>query len=297
MRQANLKIFEEYRCQFILSCILLFFSSIIFLVNYSVYQYPGNTYFPPKIAYFSIQLFCIILAIRYTFKANCYINQIIHHVVALYLMMFVITIFTNAVQYTPFPPIDYYIVKIESLMNIHLSHYIQWTLNHPFIKQVFEFCYDSLAYQMCIIPVIIALKKGFSRVKTYICLMLISTFIGFIFYYFFPTTAPASIINGEFAPSQYATSLKFNEIHHYITPSTREGGMIAMPSFHFIWGWLCVYVAASSTVLLLILIPLNIGLASSCLMLGWHYVLDLVASIFTLILTYKIYHMAVHPNR
>jgi membrane-associated phospholipid phosphatase len=123
-----------------------------------------------------------------------------------------------------------------------------------------------------------------------------SLLIGFIVYYFFPTTAPASVLHSDyFIKEQLATGLKFTQIHQYIQPTTLDGGLIAFPSFHVIWAWLCLYLIRSWFVVFYVFLFINILLIFSCVMLGWHYFLDIILSF--LILLFCHYLLALTINR
>jgi len=120
-------------------------------------------------------------------------------------------------------------------------------------------------------------------------LLLVSMIIGFVFYYFFPTMAPSSVIDSPyFLEEQRATALKFSQIHHYLQPTTIEGGLIAMPSFHVIWAYLCLYALRGWPILCGILFPVNCLLALACILLGWHYPIDLVGSIVVILMSQAI---------
>ena len=210
----------------------------------------------------------------------------------LYLVFLVITLATNAVQLTPYPPIDANIVAFERYFGINLLDIVIWTNAHPSLERVLRFAYATLSYQIAL-PGIIAIFLGFrEELHEYCVLMILTMLIGFSFYYFFPTTAPASVFAPEhFRESQVATGLKFWQIHQHIPPETSSGGLIALPSFHVIWAWLGMYMLRKKWFLMLLLVPLNILLSISCVLLGWHYITDLVASALVLAVAHVIFIM------
>lgn len=195
---------------------------------------------------------------------------------------------TNAVQYTPFTPIDKYIIAFEDLFGFSMPDVLNWTYSHPLIFTILAVAYDSITYQLAFIPLIVLLTGEYLLIRRFFFMLLITATIGFPFYYFFPSTGPASNIESPFfMTAQYATGIKFQELHHYIQPSTIEGGMIALPSFHMIWAWLCVYLLKPWPLAWTILAVNNILLSLACVMLGWHYPLDLIFS--TVILCFAFY--------
>ncbi|BCA95483.1 hypothetical protein TUM19329_18440 [Legionella antarctica] len=201
--------------------------------------------------------------------------------------MSVIALATNAVQLTPFPTIDRKILSIEEFFGIHMSYIMKWTNGHTNLKTLLSIIYDSLPYQMSILPLIIIAAGRFHLIREYYFLLLFTTLLGFSFYYFFPTTAPASIVTSPFfSPAQIATGLKFNQIHNHMIPTTNEGGLIALPSFHTIWALLNVYLLKEWPVACILLLTINCLLIASCVLLGWHYVIDIIAAIFLVAISY-----------
>ncbi|MGQ3887811.1 phosphatase PAP2 family protein [Legionella sp. CNM-1927-20] len=278
-------------CSIIAGLLIGLLSSLAFYVNSHYYHYIGNNYFPPFALWAAICLFLILIGLRLQFGNNDYFIEITHAFAGIYLTMLLIALATNAAQYSPFPPIDKYIVALESQFYIDLPALMAWTNQHPNFKLVLGLAYDSLAWQMGFSPLLVALLGQFSKVWEYFCLLLISAIIGFTFYYFFPTTAPASILKSPFfLPEQYITGIKFMQIHNHQQPTSLEGGMVALPSFHFIWAWLCLYIVRGFKLLFIVMIPINFFLALACILLGWHYPLDLIGSVLVLLIAHFIYN-------
>lgn len=201
--------------------------------------------------------------------------------------MVIIAVATISVQLTPFPVIDQYIVRLEASVGINISSIVSWTNDHPLLKTWLGTIYDSLAYQMSIIPLLVLFSCRFHLLREYYFLLLSTVLIGFGFYYFFPTAAPASIFNHDlFESSQIATGLKFSELHRHIVPTTNEGGLIAFPSFHAIWAILCVNLLREWPIPCIILAVINTVLIAACVLLGWHYVTDIVGSLIVLFVSY-----------
>lgn len=277
----------QYKTIATLAVVLCFGSFIAFAINHFKYHYSGNNYFPPQAAPMAIVLLLIYLGCYLiTFSTNRATN-IARDILLFYMSMALIALATNAVQYTPFPTIDEKILIIEHGLHINLSSIITWTYSHTHLKNCLIFAYDCLPYQMACIPLILIATRRTEILNEYYILLLITTLIGFIFYYFFPTTAPASMINNmNFSDSQMATGLKFQQIHNHIAPSTLDGGLIAFPSFHVIWAWLCLFLLRKWPVAFLICMPINLLIVIACVLLGWHYPTDLFGSLLTLGLAY-----------
>lgn len=195
-----------------------------------------------------------------------------------------LALLTNAAQYTPFPPIDNLIVDFENRVGLNMTEYMAWANQSPNFRTVLNLAYQSLNLQVAFLPLIMIFLHRIKALRRFYFLMLICAIAGFSFYYFFPTTAPASVLDSPyFMAEQKATGHKFYLIHHGL-PATIEGGMVALPSFHVIWSWLCVDLVKEVRWLFIPLIPLNILLTSACVLLGWHYPTDILGSILIMFL-------------
>lgn len=278
---------EQWTASLIL--VLLICSAMGLLINHYFYQFPGNNYFPKDVLSAFIILIISFFCISIYFKRHHYLSELIQGFLQFFIVISMIALITNASQLTPFEPIDAWIIKAEQKLYIDLPKYVEWTFFHPFIYRGLNYLYESLAYEMILLPCLLLFLGYFHRFSEYCLLMLLTALIGFLFYYFFPTIAPASIFNlPYFSPSQFATGIKFHEIHHHLKPSTIEGGMIAMPSFHVIWAFLCLYLVRPLPYLFWVLLPFNLGVALACVLLGWHYVLDIIGSIIVIFLSFQL---------
>jgi hypothetical protein len=269
------------------AAIFFVFSIFALMLNLSVYHFYGNNYFPPGTFNVFISLLLIFSGTYLTFGKENKCTKIALEFVLFFILMSILALATNAIQFTPFLPIDDKILQIESGLHLNLIKLMQWTHDQPQFKSLLTIIYDSLPYQMCYLPIFVILMKKFTAVREYYLLMLISALLGFSFYYFCPTTAPASIIKSQlFSKAQCATGLKFFQIHHGLTPSTLDGGMIALPSFHAIWAWFCLYLVRGLPIVFALLLPVNFLLVASCVLLGWHYIMDILGALIIVLITH-----------
>jgi membrane-associated phospholipid phosphatase len=278
---------RKNNCLLLLSSLIIILSLIALLINFFIYKYPANSYFADETVHigctFALFYLGLFLLVGKDNKSTHKARELIYY----FAVMCLIALATNAVQLTPFAPIDNKIVAFESLIHINLVDVLSWTNKHPNLDVLLRVIYDSLPYQMFFVPVFVLVMGRFHVLREYYFLLLFTTLLGFSFYYFYPTSAPASVINSPFFNlNQIATGLKFNQIHNYIPPSTAEGGLISLPSFHCIWALLCVYLLKEWLILCVILFLINIMLIASCVLIGWHYPSDIVAGVLLVALGY-----------
>ncbi|HAT1595104.1 TPA: phosphatase PAP2 family protein [Legionella pneumophila] len=276
-----------FRYFILLAGTIVSLSLIALIINYTIYQFPGNNYFPPNTPVIACIILLNYIGMILVFGKNNRVTRSGLELINFFVVMSIIALATNAIQLTPFSPIDKQIIKLEAQWGINMVSILEWINKYQYFKYLLAIIYDTLPYQMSILPLCVIVSGRFYILKDYYFLLLSTTLLGFTFYYFFPTTAPASEIqNSLFAPEQVATGLKFYQIHHYIQPTTIEGGLIALPSFHTIWAILCVYLIKDWFIPCLLLSIINVLLILSCVLLGWHYPVDILAAIILVGLSY-----------
>jgi len=272
---------------YVLASIIFGLSIAALSLNYMVFGFPGNNYFPENTPLFFVLLLLINFGFTLLFGIKSKPSVAVRELINFFAIMSLIALATNAIQLTPFPPIDNYILSIEAKVHINMISILNWTNQFPLFKRILIFIYDSLPFQMSILPLLVIATGKYNIAREYYFLLLCTVLIGFVFYYFFPTTAPASVIHSPlFTEAQVATGLKFSQIHQHIPPSTMDGGLIALPSFHVIWALLCVYLLKEWFYPAILLLAVNILLILSCVLLGWHYPVDVVGGILILGFSY-----------
>lgn len=268
--------------------IILLFSLVLFQVNNYYFHYVGNNYYPLHTLVLGSTISLIMVGAWLQFNVNHALFIRSRETLFFFAIMAAIALYTNAIQYTPFLPIDKKIISYEYILGIDLLKFMAWTAQYPHVKKLLTLIYNSLNYQMSVLPLLMIFLGHIHKIRQYYFLLLITAILGFSFYYLFPTTGPASNLNSPlFNSAQYATGIKFREIHAQLLPSTLEGGMIAFPSFHVIWAWFCVFLVWEIKGLRLFLLPINFLLIASCVLLGWHYPLDLVGSLVLIIIAHS----------
>lgn len=280
---------------FILAFLICLLSALAFIYNAEVTRFTGNNYFSPAVTIaflFVVTIMPLIeLGVFLYYRDHSHPYKLFaREVLYFYLTIAVIIIATNAVQLTPFAPIDPLLIKIDRALGFDQAQWMKWVAGIPWLHNVLVLGYASIKYQLILVPLIVIINSQFYQMRSFYLLLLISCLIGFSFYYFFPSKAPSSYINSAyFTAEQYATGIKFDQIHQHRQPGTLEGGLIAMPSFHTIWAWLCTFLACDIPIVFFILVPLNIILTIACVLLGWHYLADIPGSLVILLVSYWIY--------
>lgn len=262
------------------SLAMLLLSLSAFAVNHLFYHYPGNLYWPPGGVLMILNALLFYVGFFLWQGRDGRMTQIAKDMIYYVSFLGLVVLATNAVQYTPFPAIDQHILAFELWLHVDTRACMMWAHEKPSFIAVLEWVYASLTDQLRYIPLMVILARRTALIREYYSLLLITALIGFTFYYFFPTTAPASVMDSVyFSEEQRATAVKFFQLHHYIQPQSINGGLIALPSFHVIWAFLCLRLVRAWPVVFWTLLPINLLLVCACVLLGWHYCVDILGSV------------------
>lgn len=200
----------------------------------------------------------------------------------------VCTLCCMAILTTPFAIIDHHLVRFDRSLGVDVTHLMAWAYQYPFLLKVLTFSYDSWYFQIIVTPLIMALLKKSEVINRYYMGVFISlVFITFIFY-FFPTIAPAGVMQSPyFGEDQYHLVQRFNEIHQRLPITVFDGGVIGFPSPHVILSLLVLVAWRKIKIVFYPLIILNAFLILATMALGYHYLADVLASavIVALVLT------------
>lgn len=282
---------DNYLFAPVLLCTLYALSLIA--INLYFFQFPGNAYCTGYPLDFFLFLMLTTIGSALYFDRNHYATKVSYELTLYFIVLLSIELGCTAIQYTPFHPIDQHLLNMESMLGIDFESLVIWVNQHPFLQLLLYIAYHSLGNQLLVIPLILIAFQKTETLRPFYYGILISAVIGFTIYYFFPTIAPASTLQSPwFTDRQYATGLKFYDIHHYIPPSTTDGGMIAFPSFHVIWAWLILCLIKPYRIAWYTLLPVNTLLVFGCVLLGWHYPFDVLGSVFVIVLTHIMHRSA-----
>lgn len=184
------------------------------------------------------------------------------------------------IQFTPFPTIDLSLLRADQWLGFDSLAVLQWTHQHPLVLNTLETAYNGLILQLMLVPCLLTLLQQHRALNVFLMAMLMAFLLGTTIYYFFPTIAPAGILQSPyFTEEQLATSLKFFQLHHHLPITTVEGGLIAFPSFHVAWAVLLAYLCRPKAWLFYPMLLLNTLVIAATFMLGWHYLVDALAGI------------------
>jgi hypothetical protein len=263
---------------FISAWILIFFIYAE-LTNETIHHFKPIFYKPPNFLCILVLGICLPICCHFSAKLSPF-KEMSRDFTFFSFTLLLGTLAINACQLSPFPTIDPILAKIEFLP---ITRYMMWLKSHPTLYLILTKIYNSLDFVLILTP-FVAYALGQAVFYKFCRFFLIACMVGFTVYYFFPSCGPASVFPAKyFLTEQHANHTKFWEIHHGITASTEAGGLIAFPSFHVIWAWNCIRIFLGNKMIFSVYLIWFLLTCLSTVLLGWHYSIDVLGSIFFII--------------
>lgn len=260
-----------------------FFAGLFCFFNAIFTQYQGNFYIPMLWVWLSplmLALYIFSNAVAQHSPRMTYFTR--SYTLYIFILLSFAALATG-VQYTPFPRIDFALVKFDSFLGFSTPAIVGWTMNHPSIKAIFEYCYDALDFELFLAPMLIVWLGEKSRVQHFFVMICLGFLMACLIYYFLPTAAPVSVFkNVPFLPQEHFTSIKYFEIHQYLPLTVHDSSLIAFPSMHVVWAMSLLYLVRRHSWLFYPLLVLNSLVILATMFLGWHYLADVIGGILVM---------------
>ncbi|MEO1945863.1 MAG: phosphatase PAP2 family protein [Candidatus Thioglobus sp.] len=195
-----------------------------------------------------------------------------------------------AMASTPHTRIDASLEKFDLAMHFNLAATMNWINNgHDRILSISNFAYHSWLWQLLLLPTVITVIGSYKRVITYMLGFTIACAIGGGIYYFWPTTAPATVVHSHyFTQDQYNLVKDFIMMRQGATKLLPTEGLISFPSFRVIGAVLFMILCWKNKIILIPIVVLNLILIYATLALGYHYLADVLAGIIIAVFSYYI---------
>ncbi|MBI5246692.1 MAG: phosphatase PAP2 family protein [Elusimicrobia bacterium] len=254
---------------------------LLMAVNALFFHYTGISYFPREcwwLAFVAVDLAIFGHWIRERSPRASFAAIGL----AFYALAMAVTtgVLVSAVQYTPFPRIDHALARWDAALGWDTVAVLSWIAERPRLRTFLNWCYNSTDLQLALAPFVPALAGDRRRMRVLLYALTYSTIAGSLFYYFFPSSGPASVFQSpDFLQVQRFTHMKYEQVHQFRPVTTLLGGLIAFPSFHVAWSVLVTYAALPNKNLFRAAAVLNTIVIASTVLLAWHYVVDVPAGI------------------
>lgn len=259
---------------------VLVLAGVYFFINIFGFDYSYAPYYSPELFRLSPFAIVMFLLVIYCRKHVPRVFSIIWMLTTYYMIYMVAALLATSIQTSPFPYIDSTLIAVDRWLGFSTVAAMHFTYTHYDLRIILELAYDSLPFQMFFLVYIVGMyPKQRRHVLIYFFSVCATIIVGLSIYFFFPTVAPAHLIHSPyFTKAQHNTYMKFFDIHHYLPVKNLSGGMVAFPSFHVIWVLLITYLCRGVRWLFVPVALWNCIVIASTVMLGWHYLTDVIAA-------------------
>lgn len=192
---------------------------------------------------------------------------------------------------TPFVIIDYHLAQWDRWLGFDVLQFMAWAQQFPALIKVLYFCYYSWQFQIVLAPLLLAVLNKSREINHYLISSAICFIICITIYYFFPTIAPAGIMHSAyFTSDQYHLVTRFYEVHQSLPISFYDGGIISFPSGHVIFSLLVLISLRQVKWVFYPMLVINFFLIMATMALGYHYLVDVLASFIIVALVVTTMH-------
>ncbi len=186
-----------------------------------------------------------------------------------------------AIVATPFVIIDYHLIHWDQLLGFNLTAVMAWAHQFPYLIKALWFGYNTWLYQVLLTPILLAVLKKEPEISQYFITGIICFIFWIFIYYFFPTIAPAGVMHSPyFVADQFSLVTRYYEIHQSLPISTYQGGMVSFPSGHVMYALLVLIALRKVKLAFYPMVIINSLLIFATMALGYHYLVDVLASFF-----------------
>lgn len=196
---------------------------------------------------------------------------------------------------SPFGPNDlsHALLHFDLWIGFHQGHIMNWLRHYPGLHFWLQFSYFSITTQVAATALVFAVFRCFKSARLYILTILVCSLVAYVIYYFWPTFAPAYVIHNAIFPQSTAHLIERTQHirQHLPYQLYPQAGLIAFPSCHVIMGlagifcWITaakevkrIWIKHLFIIISVLSVIVNISLIAATVLLGYHYVTDVLAS-------------------
>lgn len=248
------------------------------LINEFFYKYPHSHQI---IAWPYFKLFLLTFLIHTSIKT-------IHPKSSLFLLFYsyvllllsVSNFVTNSIIITPFPLIDKQLQYLDDRFHFSSLQLISFIQHHSLLRIISWRIYFSLIFLLFTTPVLLLLTNQHKKAYQFLNHLLLSVLCAGVFYYFFPSTGPATISDSNYYTTlQHSIYFSFHTMHSSFKKISHAYPFLSAPSIHTTWALLIMYAWRKTLYANKIIIIWAILIIMTTLTTGWHFLTDILLAI------------------
>jgi len=132
-----------------------------------------------------------------TYRKHPRVGLFLSSLAQMYFFIIVIVLALSAVITTPFGLIDHHLLAFDQFFGFSTLKLMAWVNHMPWLHNMLQLAYNSWFFELILTPLVLAWFNDRLEIDRFV----IATFIAFLFagiiYYFWPTVAPAGILQSR----------------------------------------------------------------------------------------------------
>ena len=185
--------------------------------------------------------------------------------------------------------LNWQLLKIDQWLGFNQVMLMNWAFQYPWLVKLLHFSYETWFFQIIFTPLVLALVKQYNMIATWLNTSLLCIIAGGLIYYFFPSFPPSSVLSSpHFAHSCSVCIKNFFLVHQGADYGSISCGLIDFPSFHVIDALINLIVFHKIKIIFIPLMILNTLLFLSTMLLGYHFLIDVIAAFVLVFIFYSL---------
>jgi hypothetical protein len=217
-------------------------------------------------------------------KANTWIYA---EMFLIFVLLFAVTDIVVPAQYAAAalgrPLADPWLAAADAALGVHVPTLVLWTRTHPWLIRVLSLSYNSLIPQLFLLVFLLGFwyrdRATLWEYAFHYHVCLVGAIVCFAL---FPAACPFSFYGFESILDHTRFLAHFGGVRAglmtAVDPSNTEG-LVSFPSFHTAGALMATWAVRRSRIWLTLLGVLNMGLIAATVLLGIHYVIDLLGAV------------------
>ena len=189
------------------------------------------------------------------------------------------------------PLADWWLIKADAAMGIHLPSIVAWCQDHPWVAAAMNRAYYSVLPSTLLALIVLGLDSDVRRLRDFVSHFMIAGLITTVIYFVVPAEAPTAAFGYEATPAQQRFIDHFHGLRSgefKVVSMNALEGLITFPSFHTTWAILLAFGFRHYRWLFVPMVLLNSAVCVSTVTTGWHYATDVVGGILVAVAAVQI---------
>ena len=203
-----------------------------------------------------------------------------------FIFIFFVSAFEYFIASSSAPLYDERLIAIDAALGFHWPDFFSWINDHRLIRKILAYCYVSLQIQAVLVLFLVGAIYP-RRAHYFVTAFLISSCLTMLFFGLFPVAGPFVTYHHTDLPQAYYTEHYLQLRAHAMTVISLDDirGIVSFPSFHVASAVIITYFFRRMSFLTVLIALLNIGMGIAALVIGGHYLSDILAGIIVGIVT------------